>query len=264
MDGHWGDEIHAMDYLVYAYLQKGDNRQAKEQLDYLKNIKTISGATSPYNFTAIPVRIALENKRWADAAEIELQESNFQMENYPWSKALVHFARSLGAARSGDLNKAEREKDILLSLNQSLIEKNDLYKANQVMIQVKAAEAWIELSRGNNTAALTLMKESAKLESNTEKHPITPGEVLPAYELLGDLLMEMNKPSEALVAYEKSIKLSPNRFNGIYGAANAAKGVGDMEKAVMYFELLIEKTETSNSDRIEIEEAKEFVRHSVS
>jgi tetratricopeptide (TPR) repeat protein len=253
-----------MDYLVYAYLQKGDNRLAKEQLDYLQNIKTISGATSPYNFTAIPVRFVLENKRWADAAEIDFLESNFQMENYPWSKALVHFARSLGAARSGDLNKAEREKDILLSLHQSLLNENDLYKANQVMIQVKAAQAWIELSKGNSKEALDLMKESVDLESNTEKHPVTPGEVLPAYELLGDLLMEINNPSEALVAYEKSLELSPNRFNGIYGAAIAAEGAGDKEKAIMYFTLLIERAEISNSDRTELTEAKEFIRHNVS
>jgi len=259
MDGHWGDEIHAMDYLVYAYLQKGDNVKAKEQLDYLQNIKTVSGETSPYNFTAIPVRIVLENKRWADAAKLDFQESNFEMEEYPWPKALLHFARSLGASRSGDLSQAEREKDILKTLHLALLEKNDLYKANQVIIQVKATEAWIELSKGNNADALTLMTESVELESQTEKHPVTPGEILPAYELLGDLLMELNKPSEALVAFEKSNDLSPNRFNSIYGAAIAANKSDNQEKAAKYFDQLLRLAEAVNSDRVELKEAREYL-----
>jgi tetratricopeptide (TPR) repeat protein len=136
---------------------------------------------------------------------------------------------------------------------------NDQYKANQVMIQIKASQAWIEFAKGNNDNAWSLMIASADIENNTEKHPVTPGEVLPARELLGDLLMAMDKPSEALVAYEKNIELSPNRFNGVYGAACAAKRLGDQEKAATYFEQLLNLAEGVNSDRVELEEAREYL-----
>jgi len=261
MKGHWGDEIHAMDYLVYAYLQKGDNEKASEQFEYLQTIKILE-ETSGYNFTAIPVRMILENKRWKDAAELEFQETNVEIENYPWTKALVHFAKSLGASRSGNLELAENELTQLEAIQQELIQKNDPYKANQVMIQIKSALAWIEFAKGNNEVALASMIESADMENYTEKHPVTPGEVLPARELLGDLLMAMDQPDEALISYEISNELSPNRFNGVYGAAGAAKTLGDQEKAAMYFEQLLKLAEGVNSNRFELEEAREYLKES--
>ena len=131
--------------------------------------------------------------------------------------------------------------------------------ANQVLIMVKAADAWIQYYEGKGDQALVLMEASAELEFQTEKNPVTPCEVYPAQELLGDLLMKMGKPSEALKAYELNLKIRPNRFNGIYGAAIAAKGIGDEKKTSMYFEMLLKLTELSDSDRPEIEEAREFI-----
>ena len=259
MEGHSGAEIHAMDYLVYAYLQKGDNKKAREQFEYLQTIKYLE-ETSGYNFTAIPVRMVLENKRWKDAAKLEFQETNVEIGNYPWPKALVHFAKALGASRSGNLEVAENELTQLETIQLELVQKNDPYKANQVMIQIKAAKGWIEFAKGNNEVALALMIESAGLENDTEKHPVTPGEVLPARELLGDLLMAMDQPEEALIAYEISNKLSPNRFNGLYGAAQAAKNSGDQKKATIYYEELLKLTEGVDSDRAELEEAKEYLK----
>ena len=259
MEGHWGNEIHAMDYLVYAYLQKGDNEKASEQFEYLQTIKILE-ETSGYNFTAIPVRMVLENKRWKDAAELEFQETNVEIENYPWTKALVHFAKSLGASRSGNLELAENELAQLEAIQQELIQKNDPYQANQVMIQIKSALAWIEFAKGNNEVALASMIESADMENKTEKHPVTPGEVLPARELLGDLLMAMDQPNEALIAYEISNELSPKRFNGVYGAASAAKTLGDQKEAAMYFEQLLKLAEGVNSNRLELEEAREYLK----
>lgn len=260
MEGHWGDEIHAMDYLVYAYLQKGDNEKASEQFEYLQTIKILEETSSGYNFTAIPVRMVLENKRWKDAAELEFQETNVEIENYPWSKALVHFAKSLGASRSGNLELAENELAQLEVIQQELIQKNYPYEANQVVIQIKSALAWIEFAKGNNEVALASMIESADMENKTAKHPVTPGEVLPSRELLGDLLMAMDEPDEALIAYEISNELSPNRFNGVYGAASAAKTLGDQEKAVLYFEQLLKLAEGVNSNRFELEEARKYLK----
>ncbi len=258
MKGHDGAEIHAMDYLVYAYLQKGDNQKAMEQLEYLQTMKILERAG--YNFTAMPVRMVLENKRWKDAAGLEFQEINHEIEDSPWPKALVHFAKSLGASRSGDLEAAKNELAQLEAIQQKLIQINDPYKANQVMIQIKAALAWIEFAQGNYEVALASMIESADMENATEKHPVTPGEVLPAREMLGDLLMALDHPEEALIAYEISNELSPNRFNGVYGAAVAAKTLGDQEKAVLYFEQLLRLTEGVNSNRPELEEAREYLK----
>lgn len=263
MEGHWSKEIHAIAYLVYAYLQKGDNAKAMEQYEYLKTMNIVSPDwdhhAAAYPFAAIPARIVLENKRWTEAANLTLHASNIQWDQFPWEKAIIHFAKILGNAHTGELQTAEKELAILQSLHQQLVDQEDQYKADQVMIQLKASQAWIQAAKGKNEEALTLMQEAANLEDNTEKHPVTPGEVLPAKELLGDLLLSMNRPSQALVAYELNLKRNPNRFNGIYGAAVAAKEVGDEEKARMHFESLLKLTESAISNRPEIEEAKAFV-----
>lgn len=261
MDGHWINEIHAMDYLVYAYLQKGDNENAMEQYEYLQTMYNVypEKTSVAYPFAAIPARMALENKNWELAATIEVHESELQWEEFPWSKSIVHFARALGASRIGDISSAQKELEILHSLHQKLVEDDDEYSADQVMVEIKASQAWLQFAQGNNEEAIYLMQEAVVMEENTSKHPVTPGEVLPARELMGDMLLAMNKPAEALEAYELDLKDHPNRFNGIYGAAIAAKGIGDDAKARMYFEALLKLTEMSNSDRPEVEEARAFV-----
>lgn len=262
MDGHWSREIHALDYLVYAYLQKGDNASANEQYEYLQTInKVYPGTSSPYNFGAIAARIVLENKQWEKAANLAYHESNHTWEQFPWESSLLHFARALGASHTGDIPVAEQELAVLQLLHQELVNEDDDYEANQVLIQVNAARAWIEFAKGNPDEALAQMKEAVILEERTGKHPVTPGELIPAPELLGDMLLAMNKPVEALEAYELDLLGHPNRFNGIYGAAVAAQRMGDMEKARLYFEDLIKLTETSKSDRPEVAEAREFMVH---
>lgn len=262
MDGHWSREIHALDYLVYAYLQKGDNVRANEQLEYVQTInKVYPHTSSPYNFGAIPARMALENKQWEKAAKLSYHASDQQWEQFPWERSLLHFARAMGASHTGDLHAAEQELVVLQSLHQELVNEEDDYEANQVLIQVKEARAWIEFSKGNADEALGIMQEAVELEEKTGKHPVTPGELLPAPELLGDMFLAMNKPAEALEAYQLDLLGHPNRFNGIYGAAVAAQRMGDMEKARMYFEQLITLTEFTNSDRPEVAEAKVFMVH---
>lgn len=260
MTGHWHNEIHAMDYLVYAYLQKGDNENAINQYEYLQMIDTeYPDDSSPYNFGAIPVRIVLENKQWEQAARLTYHATAHHWEDYPWESALLHFARALGASHTGDINTAETELKMLQSLHQELVKLEDHYQADQVMIQIKAVQAWIYFSRGNHNEALLAMHEAADLEEKTGKHPVTPGEILPAPELLGDMLLAMNKPTQALEAYETDLKGHPNRFNGLYGAAIAAKAIGDEQKAMMYFKKLVKLTEFVDSDRSEVDEAKAYI-----
>lgn len=262
LDGHWSGEVHPIGYLLYAYLQKGDNVKANDLYEYLKTIYKMPSdvGTIAYHFAAAPVRIALENKQWNKAMNVSVHPSTVQWNLFPWQKSLQSFARVLGAVHTGNLKRAEKELDSLQSFRQELLAMDDQYKANQVMIQIKAAQAWIHYAKGNNEEAIALMTESADMEDKTQKHAVTPGEVLPARELLGDMLLDMNKPAQALEAYELNLKRHPNRFNGIYGAAVSAKKLGEQEQATMYFEELLKLVDGVDSDRAELEEAREFVR----
>ncbi|MFT4612151.1 MAG: tetratricopeptide (TPR) repeat protein [Glaciecola sp.] len=262
----WAQEIHAVDYLVYAYLQMGNNLKAQEYLDGMKEVTAVFPkqhfATS-YALVAMPVRMVLENKLWEDASNLKLPSIDFTWETLHWETAMLHFGKALGYAHIGNITAAENELLTLRELHKFLKEAKETYRSGQVNIQVHASEAWIELAKGNNNKALLLMKKAVQLESQTSKHAVTPGEVLPADELLGDLLLALNKPKEALAAYEINLKGHPNRFNGIYGAAIAAKQIGNTEKATLFFKQLIELTKDSNSDRRELMEAKAYIKHAI-
>jgi tetratricopeptide (TPR) repeat protein len=138
----------------------------------------------------------------------------------------------------------------------------DAYKANQVAIQIKSSEAWIKFAEAKPDEALILMQRAAGMEDSTEKHPVTPCEVIPARELLGDLLMEMKQPEKALMAYELNLNKHPNRFNGLYGAGLAAEQSGNREKAKLYFEKLLSVTNSVASNRDELKHAKEYLAKS--
>jgi len=262
MDGHWANELHAMGYLVYAYLQKGDDTKAKEQYEYMKTISKIFPSnivTIAHTFASIPARIALENRQWENAANIEPHESELQWENYPWQKSLIHFARAIGSSHLKDFYSAEKELDILISLRQELVDTGNKANAKQVLIQIKITQGWLNFLKGKQNDGIALLQEAVEMEDIVGKHGITPGKLIPAREFLAEMLMTMNRSDEALIAYEQNLKINPNRYNGLYGAAVAAKQSGNQEKAKMYFEQLIRLTENSNSDRIEIEEARMFL-----
>lgn len=269
IDGSYFAELHAIDYLVYAYLQAGDNINAEKQYNLIKEMKTFNPANilaAIYPITSIPSRLALENKDWKRAASLELPEIDLEWEKFPWQKAIHHFAKALGSAHTKDFNAAENEIKTLQQLKQDLINQNDVSKTlqiTQIAIQIKTAEAWLEFKRGNTKEGLTLMKDATLMESKTSKHPVTPGDVLPAIELLGDMLMEAHNYQEALTAYEVNLKSHPNRFNGIYGVAVASQKSGNTEKATNYFKQLIEITKNSNSNRKEIVEAKSYIEKQI-
>ena len=259
--GHWDEELHGLDYLMYAYLQRGDNELAKKQWDYLKTINEVHpfNFKVAYAFAAIPARYVLENKLWKEAAGVQVHNENFAWQNFPRQQAIIHFARALGAAHTANLDAARAELKKLNSFHE-ILAKKDPYNANQVMIQVKTAEAWILFKSGKNNEAIQLMSMAATMEDDTEKHPVTPGEVIPARELLADMLLEMNKPAEALKAYEEDMKRHPNRFNSLSGAAQAAEKSNNIEKANTYYRQLIAVANSSGSNRHEIETAKLFLK----
>ena len=257
--GHWDEELHGLDYLVYAYLQKGDNDNAKKQWDYLNSINEIYPPSFKvaYAFAAIPSRYVLENRQWKEAAGLKIHPTNIVWKNFQWEEAILHFARLMGAVHMGSMDSARAELRKLNVIHDSLIAQKDAYKANQVQIQLKMGGAWIQLKEGKKSEALALMTQAADMEDNTEKHPVTPCEVIPAGELLGDLLMQLNEPGKALLAYEASLQKHPNRFNGLYGAGLAAEKTGDKEKAAFYYRQLL--TVTTNSARPELIAAKKFL-----
>ena len=240
--GHWDEELHGMDYLVYAYLQKAEDSLAKGQWDYLKTIREVYPVNFKvaYAFAAIPARYLLEKKMWRDAANLEIQPAAFPWEKFPWQIAIIHFTRLLGSVHIGNLDSARAELEKLKTLHDTLANEKDIYKANQVEIQIKASEAWILFKEGKNKKALELMNTAADMEDATEKHPVTPGEVIPARELLGDMLLQMGNPVNAFKVYEEDLKRHPNRFNGLYGAALAAEKSGDGAKAGFYYRQLLD------------------------
>jgi tetratricopeptide (TPR) repeat protein len=259
--GHWDEELHGMDYLVYAYLQKAEDSLVKEQWDYLRTIHEVYPVNFKvaYSFAAIPARYLLENKMWKDAANLAIHPAAFTWEKFPWQKAIIHYTRILGLVHIGNMDSAEAELKILKRLYDTLTNQKDLYKANQVDIQIKTACAWLLFKEGKNKKALELMNDAADREDATEKNPVTPGEVIPARELLGDMFVQMRDPSKALEAYQEDLKRHPKRFNGLYGAGLAAEKSGDTGKAGFYYQQLSDQC-TGHCNRPELAAARLFLK----
>ena len=265
MKGHWDEELHGIDYLVYAYLQQGRDDVAKEQLEYLRSIAEVFPINNKeaYTFAAVPARYALERKNWKEAATLELKPGNFPWDNFLWERSIISFGRILGAAHLHNTAGAQADLAMLQASHAKLIEQNKSYEANQVQIQIKASEAWIHFSQGHKEEAVRLMTVAATMEDATEKHPVTPGEVVPARELLGDMFMEMGEFAKALEAYEADLKRHPGRFNGLYGAGLAAKKSGNAEKATMFFQQLLTTAQLSDKKRPELATAQSFLKQNI-
>ena len=253
--------LHALDYLAYAYLQRAEDAKAKEILNVLENLQGPfqPHVASAYPFAAVPARIALERHQWANAAKLKPQTPG----TYPWNKfpameAVTHFARALGAARSGDKKAATQSLDKLVALREE-IAKTSAYWAKQIEIQHLSAKAWLTYEEGKRDKALDMMRSAAKLEASTEKHPVTPAEVLPVRELFADMLFEMGRYGDALTEYEVALMRTPNRFNSLYGAGRAAELGGHKSKATLYYGMLIEMAAAADTDRERLRQAKAFL-----
>jgi tetratricopeptide (TPR) repeat protein len=260
--GAWDEQLHAMDYLAYAYLQAARDREARAVLDELKSIRKVDPETfkCAYSFAAIPARWALERRKWSEAADLKVEPVDFPWPRFQWAQAITHFARAIGSARSGDVDRGRVETAKLADIQKQLAGAKDNYDwATQVEIQRKAASAWLTHAEGKNQEALELMRSAADLEDSTEKHPVTPGAVLPTRELLGDLLLELDRPADALKEYEQSLAVSPNRFNGLYGAGRSAELAGDQIKARRYYRKLVQTSSLGN--RPELQHARDFLGH---
>lgn len=253
--------LHAVDYLVYAHLQRAEDAEAERvaaAMAALEGPLQVEVA-APYTLAAVPARLALERQRWAEAAALEPRTpADFPWDRFPAMEAITHFARALGAARSGNPEAAKPDLEALARLRDRAAE-SSAYWAEQVEIQRLTASAWVAFAEGRKDEALATMKTAAEREAATEKHPVTPGEVLPAHELLGDMLLEMGRSEEALATYEAALERSPGRFNALYGAGRAAEVAGDEAAARRHFQALLDGVGEEAAERERLAHARAFV-----
>ena len=256
--------LHALDYMTYAYLQMGQDSEARRGLDEMLKIEKVAGENlaAAYALAAIPARLTLERDRWTEAATLKphLSDTVFKWNNFPNAAAVTVFARGVGAARSGNVAAATKELDRLTTrVKPAMVAAKQTYWADQADIQIRIIESWIAKAEGDNARALQLARAAAKHEDSSEKHVVSPGPMIPARELLGDLLMELGQPATALKEYEASIGKEPNRFRGLYGAARAAEASGNMAKARAWYQKFAQVTAQADRGVAQVEHAKTFL-----
>jgi len=254
------ETLHTMDYLEYAYLQTAQDGPAKEVVDELIGFRQSESANlaAAYAVAAIPVRYALERRDWAAAAALSEPAIGFPLERFPWAEAMIAYARALGDARTGNTAGAESEIGRLQSLEDKL-KGSDTYWANQVEVQRLAAAGILAHVRGDDKTAVALVRAAVDLEATMDKHPATPSSVLPARELLADLLLELNQPAAALIEYQAMLSSDPNRFRSLLGEARAAKQMGDSVTAQLAYRKLVALSKPVGPARPELAEARSYI-----
>jgi hypothetical protein len=248
------DQLHALDYLEYAYLQEGRDGDAKRVLDEVTAAQKfdLPNFAAAYALAAVPARYTLERRDWSGAAALTVSPADFPWDKYPYAEALVHFARAIGGARGANLAPARDGLTRLTEIKKDLVDAKDTFWATQVEIQRLAAEGWIARAEGRGDDARRLLRAAADLEDTTDKHPVTPGSVLPARELLADLLLELGEPKAALHEYETSLTTAPGRFNSLAGGVRAAEKAGDAKKAAALFAQLQSLSAKADGSRPEL------------
>lgn len=252
--------LHAVDYLIYAYMQKGQYQKVTELIEIVNGIPEYQDSfASAYALASAEPRYQLERKNWKEAAKVtERPNPNFQWDKYPQYEAIIYYSRGLGAAMSGDVVAAKISKAKLDQLYENTVSNNEEYWSTVVDAQRQTVGAWIEYAEGNKAVGLNMMSAAADLEDSVDKHPVTPGAVMPAREMYAEMLIMSEQPAEALKAYEASLKISPNRFNSLYGAGYTAELSGDSKKAVKYYSELVKLTSQADTERAEVKHAKEY------
>jgi tetratricopeptide (TPR) repeat protein len=229
--------LHAMDYLEYAYLQSGRVRQAMAVLDEMNALSPVSGLThtGDYALAAIPARATIELANWQQASALTPRKGAV-----PWAEAITWAAIGEGSARAGNLERAANAEQALAALRDATSKLNNTYWANQIEVQRREVAAWMSEKAGNKTDAFSKMRSAVELEESMDKDAVTPGAITPAREMLAELYSLENQPKESLAEYEAVLKVAPNRFNAVYGAARAAEASGNNEIAKRYYQKLTE------------------------
>lgn len=229
--------LHAMDYLEYAYLQAGQVKRAKAVLEEMEALPSVSGLTltGDYALAAIPARAAIELGNWEQASGLPVREAGV-----PWARAITWAAIGEGSARSGHLDRAAKAEQMLATLRDAALKQNNVYWGNQIEVQRCEVAAWIAQQTGNGSEAIAQMRSAVQLEESMDKDAVTPGAVTPAREMLAELLLIQKQPSQSLTEYETVLKVAPNRFSAVFGAARAAEAAGNEIVAKQYIQKLSE------------------------
>lgn len=259
-DATEAEELHALDYMAYSYLQEGQDNKAKEIVDFAATVRKtnpeleFSGA---YALAAIPARFALERSDWKSAAELKIPAVP-HWSSFPFMEALIEYAHALGQAHLGQLTQARAAIERMRQLQQGTTDPKFGYFKKHLDLQMKAASAWIAYHDGKKDEAVSLLRSAADAEDILGKHPVSPGALVPAREQLGSLLLELGRPKEAQQEFEAELKIYPARFQGLYGAARAAQQNGDKESARSYYVKLTEQTAKADGSRPELASVRAY------
>ena len=258
-DATEAEELHALDYMAYSYLQEGQDAKAKEIVDFAATVRKtnpeleFSGA---YALAAIPSRYALERNAWSDAAALRIPALP-HWSSFPFMEALIEYAHALGRVHTGDLEGARKAMDRMRQLRDATSDPKFDYFKRQLDQQMQAASAWVAYGENKKEDAVSLLRRAADAEDILGKHPVSPGALVPAREQLGDLLLTLNRPKEAQREFEAALKIYPGRFRGLYGAAQAAEQIGEKEKAAHYYTKLTDQTAKADGSRSELAQLRE-------
>jgi tetratricopeptide (TPR) repeat protein len=259
-DATEAEELHALDYMAYSYLQEAEDAKAKEIVDFAATVRKTNPElefSAAYALAAIPSRYALERNAWADAAALRVPALP-HWSSFPFMEALIEYSHALGRAHTGDLEGAHKAMDRMRQLRDATTDPKFDYFKRQLDQQMQAASAWVAYGEGKKEDALDLLRRAAEAEDILGKHPVSPGALVPAREQLGDLLLKLDRPKEAQREFEAALKIYPGRFRGLYGAAQAAEQIGEKEKAQHYYAKLTEQTAKADGSRSELAQLREY------
>jgi hypothetical protein len=254
------EELHALDYLIYGYLQRGDDRRAREVFDATRAVRATypeADFAAAYAIGAVPARYALERRQWAEAMAL-VEPVSASLEKYLFGAAHVAFARALGAARAGQAEPARRAIARLEELANGMTDPRQQYFARQAGIELEAVRGWVALAEGRADEAERRLRAAAAEDDALGKHPVSPGSLLPAREMLADFLLERGRARAALGEYETCLKLNPGRLNSLYGAGRAAEQAGEGETARRYYGALAAMV-AEDASRPEVARARAFL-----
>ncbi len=251
------DALHAMDYMVFGELQQAREQAAARIVQETAGIQKVNveNFVAAYAFAAIPSRFALERRDWTGAAALKLSPASLSWEKFPQAEAILVFSRALGAARLGDVAAVRRDQQRLEELKAAMLAAKIAYWPSQADFQIKTVAAWTAFAERRTDDALQQMREAADMEEASDKHPVTPGNVVTSRQLLGEMLMEAGKPADALAEFRRSLARDPNRYHAIAGAAHAAMAMGDKVTAQSYFDQLLSVAARADTRRTDLVQA---------
>lgn len=259
-DATEAEELHALDYMAYSYLQEGQDSKAKEVVDFAGTVRKSNPElefSAAYALAAIPARYALERNDWAEAAALPIPNVP-HWSAFPFMEALIEYAHALGRAHTGDLDGAQKAIDRMRQLRDATTDPKFDYFKKHLDLQMQTASAWLAYRQGKKEEAVDVLRRMADAEDVLGKHPVSPGALVPIREQLGDLLLELGQPKEAQRAFAAALKIYPGRFRGLYGAARSAERAGDKEDAGRYYAKLDTQTAKAGNSRTELAYVRKY------